>query len=229
MFNQKVLLIGPSAYALDGFDYNLLQNYDYVARTNGFLLYRSELKTIEDRCDMIFINSASFKQYKKEKSLENLLGKIVYTKIHGSEEYLNKTYGTDALTCICIYDKVEEVRLQLEKFYPNRIPIDFQPYTGTVAIAYLIEQYQEVHVCGMDFYESGFGSKGIYVDSYNAYNILDRQEDHHRMNKDMAFLIDLQLQNPERLKFLGKTQEILEESKWKMQRRWSWTNFYKKI
>lgn len=198
MINKSVLFIGPSADALEGFDYSIADNYDYVARTNTFLLDIDE-SNLYNRCDMLFINNASFHFYKRAKSFHKFKHKHIFTKNQTHAECINNT--NDNIKCVCILDTSKRASTLAQ----TRIP-----YMGTIAIYYLIQNYQQVDVCGMDFYQSGFGTDAKYIENYKAKNDTNQEEKCHNINKDVKFLWSLYKEHKPRLQFLHKTKDIIE-------------------
>ena len=86
---KGVLLIGPSKYALEGFDYSIMKEYQKIARINKYL------ETLNPgRCDIIFLNSNCVKFYLKKPHV--LVGKKIYVK-RQQESYLRP--GLVTLSC----------------------------------------------------------------------------------------------------------------------------------
>jgi hypothetical protein len=198
MINKSVLFIGPSANALEGFDYSIIDKYDYIARTNTFLLDVDESNP-HNRCDMLFINNASFRFYDKAQSFHSFKHKHIFTKVLAHSEHIKKVNPN--IKCTCILEESKRV---------STLAKTRTPYMGTTTIYYLIQNYQQVDICGMDFYQSGFGTDAKYIENYKAKNNTNQEEKCHNIKKDAEFLWLLYQKHKPRIRFLHKTKDILE-------------------
>lgn len=197
MNEKKVIFVGPSKVALDGFDYSILDEYDYVARTNLFLdsgdgVIEHDL-TIHDRCDIIYLNKFAFNLYMARDDLSILKNKIVLVKFDEHQE---------ALQNILPNTTIFSAQKEREQFIRAN---GCEPYSGTSLIMYLINNYKEVSIAGIDFYESGVGRNAKYINGYYSYNQSEGEESVHDMKKDICYLNDL-IQNNS-VKLIGKTKD----------------------
>ncbi len=189
---NSVLFLGPSKYALEGFDYSILQKYEKVARINKYLEIENP-----GRCDLLFLNSNCVKFY-LNKSVDKLLGKKIYVKRRAEKVALEKK---------SLDIEVEEMedfwKLHMKYFQPH------QPYCGTLAINFLRKRYKKVDVAGIDFYYNGFSSKEAYIDGY--YDLQDKitEDPQHSIKKDIAFM--KKIMQKENVNFIHKTKEIFME------------------
>lgn len=193
--NKKVLILGPSKLALENFDYSIVDNYDFIARTNKLL--QCNLKNNEGRCDLLFINSSVVRFYLKH-GTGDLENRFVFVKRKQEKQLLLK--ANNKLNVI----DIEEAWLEHYKmFYPH------QPYYGTLAISYLLSENNHVSVAGFDFYTSGFSNKESYISGY--YDLVDLKEEEpiHKIKKDILFLHNLSRSYD--IKFIHKTKTIFEE------------------
>lgn len=197
--NQKILFLGPSAVALDGFDYSVMDNYDYIARTN-FFLHRDDLDEAKNRCDIIFLNYFSSKHYCLDKIDNRLFGKKIFTKTNDEAYILSEKYPESE--CESIQDTILEIKEN------NDIKV---PYIGTSSIFHLIKNYNQVDIAGVDFYLSGFGSDGKYIEKYPVYCESNSEQDSHDIKKDMLFLAKIYLLNKGKMNFLHKSKKIIDD------------------
>ena len=188
---KGVLLIGPSKYALEGFDYSIMKEYQKIARINKYLETSNP-----GRCDIIFLNSNCVKFYLKKPHV--LVGKKIYVK-RKQESYLLKRELSD----LDVEDMEEFWKMHMKYFYPH------QPYYGTLAMNFLRKRFESVDVAGFDFYRNGFSKKEDYLDGYYDLEDLRKEDPQHSIKKDLKFIEKI-MQN-ENINFIHKTKQIYEE------------------
>lgn len=199
IINKTVLFLGPSSVALDGFDYSVIHNYDYIARTN-FFLDRDDIDQDKNKCDILFLNYLSAEYYCLEKIDSNLFNKKIFTKTNRHRLILSQKYKQSK------FESIETTISEIKRNTTIQVP-----YLGTSAIFHLIKNYKEVAIAGIDFYQSGFGLSAKYIEQYKAYCNSNMEQDKHAMKKDMLFLAKLYLLNKDRMRFLYKSRDILHE------------------
>ena len=133
---KNVLLIGPSKYALEDFDYSIMKNYEKIARINKYLETKDS-----GRCDIIFLNSNCVKFYLKKPHA--LAGKKIYVK-RRQESYLLKK----KLSKLDVEDMEKFWQIHIKYFQPH------QPYYGTLAMNFLRKRFSP--------YISGLENKKIH-------------------------------------------------------------------
>jgi len=194
--SEKVLFIGPSSIALEKFDYSALDQYDIVARTNTFL--DCDTRITQNRCDIIFVNEYASRYY-LSMGKTAMLDKLKNTRVLVKSYYYNTLMNRMGLFSECIIDEISEIKNTSEIV---------TPYIGTVAIYYLAKYYEQVDVCGIDFYESGIGRNAKYTEGYKTNYSKSKG---HNPKKDLEFLIALS--KTKSINFLHKTKEIVDKHK----------------
>ena len=189
---KKVLLLGPSSYALSDSDYSKIEQYDYIARTNKILESKQSCKT-----DILFINSNCVKFYLTK--VEKLLGKIVFTKRESERNLLMQVEPR-----LHVYDLEQKWSHLMQLFSPH------QPYYGTLIIDYLSDYCEEVGVAGIDFYYNGFSKKENYIEGYYDLGDLSKEDPQHSIIKDLKYVKFL-LNKKTNINLLQKTKEVYEE------------------
>jgi hypothetical protein len=190
---KNVLLIGPSKYALEDFDYSIMKNYEKIARINKYLETKDS-----GRCDIIFLNSNCVKFYLKKPHA--LAGKKIYVK-RRQESYLLKK----KLSKLDVEDMEKFWQIHIKYFQPH------QPYYGTLAMNFLRKRFESVDVAGFDFYYNGFSKKEDYLDGYYDLKDLKKEDPQHSIKKDIQFIKRI-LEN-DNLNLIHRTKQIFEEIK----------------
>jgi len=191
LLRSKILFLGPSKYALEDFDYSILKEYDFIARTNKFL--ETEDKS---RCDIIFINSNCVNFYYE--NADKLKDKIIYVKRYDEKTKLKLKYPD-----LDIHDLEEFWKLHLQHFHPH------QPYYGTLAINYLRKNCQQLDIAGIDFYYKGFSQKCNYIEGYYDLRDLISEDSQHSIKKDIEFM--KKILDSENIRLLHKTKDIFRK------------------
>ena len=194
--DKKALFIGPSKQALQGFDYNIINDYDYVARTNKFP--ECGLTGLEGRCDLLFINSHCARYYSRRP--HKLNNYKVFVKGNNDKDSLLSKISTLNITSV-----QELFQLLCTKYFKPH-----HPYYGTVIIDYLSRVCQSVDVCGIDFYTFGFSKKENYLENYYDLEDLKQEEPIHSIKKDIEYTKML-LESRGNIKLLHKTKESLRK------------------
>lgn len=168
---KKVILVGPSLQALEGFDLSECKNYDIVVGTNKVM--ESELAEKVD-FDVIFLNTTCAKYYCNKEKFKKLEGKTIFTKERHDANRLIRETG---------YKKIYDIDKTWEKMRKQFSP--HVPYYGTAIVSYLKEVCDELFVVGFDFYLNGFSAKKNYVEGY--YDLQDKQKEEacHSIAKDL--------------------------------------------
>lgn len=190
---NNVLLIGPSKYALEDFDYSIMEKYKKIARINKYLETQNP-----GRSDIIFLNSNCVRFYLKKP--HTLVGKKIYVK-REQEAFLLKRKLSD----LDVEDMEEFWQIHMKYFYPH------QPYYGTLAINFLRKRFESVDVAGFDFYYNGFSKKEDYLDGYYDLEDLKKEDPQHNIKKDIQFMKKI-LEN-DNLNLIHRTKQIFEEIK----------------
>jgi len=195
---KKILLLGPSKQALFGFDYSLMDKYDFVVRTNKFL--EASVESDKSRCDVLFINSNCVRFY-CQKGVDSLLGKIIFVKLSSEKKVLQDYDGR-----LIVFDVESEWHKLCKLFYPHI------PYYGTVALSFLKDRCKKLDIAGMDFYKEGFSDKERYIEGYYDLPSTGKQESQHSINKDLMYT-DKILNLCNNVELLYKTKQAFDE--WK--------------
>jgi hypothetical protein len=197
---KKILFVGPSAMALENFDYSLFNNYDYIARTNTFMA-NIDIEDDKNRCDYLFVNNFANKYYIRKK----LYNSERFSKIQ--KMFVKSTKQQKKI--ITEYKNIDVGNLNktikyVKKYIPKRVV-----YLGTIAITFLSLNFKEVDVCGMDFYRSGFGINTKYISNYIGNYSYKRHEEEpgHNIKQDIKFLLML-TEKQKNINFIHKTKDI---------------------
>ena len=221
---KKILFIGPSKVALEDFDWAILNDYDYIARTNMFLENRN-LSKKHNRCEIIYLNVHCCNMYLNisqrrlyRLTTSKLKNMIVLVKFNSFIPPLMKLVGrkrslmaNKCNLCLSTVHVRNSINEQLSGMEPKGQGQNMECYSGTSLIVYLAKFCNQLDVCGLDFYQSGFGLNAKYVEGYNAYNnASDKEEPRHNMQKDIRFLREFLSRN-KHVNFIHKTKTIFQE------------------
>jgi len=195
--NKKILFLGPSKSSLDGFDFSEINKWDLVVRTNKFLETEDNKNNINNKCDLLFINSNCVKFYKNRS--HKLEGKAVFVKLKSEKTYLQSKNKKLNIT-----DIEPEWNSICRAFYPH------QPYYGTAIIEYLKDKCDRLDIAGIDFYRSGFSDKKKYIEGYYDLTNLKKEESIHSIEKDVEYIKKI-LNNNKNVRLIHKTKQVFEE------------------
>ena len=170
---KRVIVVGPSLQALDGFDLNKCSEFDIVVGTNKVM--ESELSKNVD-FDVIFLNSTCAKHYSNEDNFKKLKGKTIFTKQKIEANWLKKVSDHDRI--YSMDSKWNELRTE---FSPH------VPYYGTAIVSYLKDICQDLYVVGFDFYLNGFSAKKNYIKGYYDLEDKEKEESCHSLEKDLKY------------------------------------------
>ena len=193
---KKVILVGPSLQALEGFDLSECKNYDIVVGTNKVM--ESELSRKVD-FDVIFLNTSCVKFYSSPERAKSLTGKTIFVKEKKDITLLSGVLEERAK----IYDIESTWNKLRQKFAPH------VPYYGTTIVDYLSSICAEVFVAGFDFYYNGFSSKMNYISGYYDLEDLREEERCHSIEKDLLYYKSFLLNN-KNIILENKTQKYFE-------------------
>lgn len=195
--NKKILFLGPSRDSLNGFDFNEINKWDLIVRTNKFLETEDNKNGINNKCDLLFINSNCVKFYAN--SSHKLEGKRIFVKLKAEKNYLQSKNNKLNIT-----DIEPEWRSMCRVFYPH------VPYYGTAIIEYLKSRCGILDVAGIDFYKSGFPNKEMYLKGYYNLANLEKEDPIHSIEKDLKYMKNM-LNNNKNVRLIHKTRQIFEE------------------
>lgn len=195
--NKKILFLGPSKACLEGFNFAEMSKWDLVVRTNKFLETEDNKNNINNKCDLLFINSNCVKFYAN--SSHKLEGKRVFVKLKAEKNFLQSKNRKLNITDIeAVWSSMCRI------FYPHR------PYYGTAIMEYLKDKCERLDIAGIDFYKSGFSNKEMYLEGYYDLANLEKEEPIHSIEKDLKYMKNM-LNNNKNVRLIHKTRQIFEE------------------
>ncbi len=186
--DKNIAVVGPSKQALEAMDYNLLSNFDLVARTNLFLEHEEDLDDEQSRCDIIFLNGWSTRWYFNKK--DRLKDVYVLTKLNRRflpNNFFKILQGASASPVWRKLLKNSTFRSRLGKRKKTKGLRQYTPYLLTLACEYLLSRGANVTVFGVDFYYHGFKNTENYLDGVYRLPSTKKEESNHSMRRDLRY------------------------------------------